>query len=300
MCTAINDTSKNHLFGRTLDLEYSLDEEVVITPRRFVFCFLHEEKSYEHYAIIGAAHIEGGVPLYYDGMNEKGLCVAALRLPIITAYHEKMPKKRNLASFELIPWLLCNFDSVKAVKNALAEVNITSESFSDGLSTTPLHWIVGDAKESLVIESVKDGLKIYDDPFGVLTNAPDFPMQCKVCECHADGGEPILGDLSSSSRFMRACNALKFTLPSKQKNESVSRFFHIMSTVNQPHGLFRADERQLRTVYTSCMDTEDQTYYFTTYDCRKIRGVRMKNAHLDLDTLTTFPMKREEWIHYLN
>ncbi len=297
MCTAINDISKHHLFGRTLDLEYTLDEQVVITPRRFVFDFLHKEKSYEHYAIIGAAHISGGVPLYYDGMNEKGLCAAALRLPAITVYHEKKPSKCNLASFELIPWILCNFDSAEAAKKAIFEVNITRESFSGILAATPLHWIVADSKESFVVESVEDGLKIYDNPFGVLTNAPDFPTQVTMLE---EYGEPRLGDLSSSSRFIRAVNAKTYTIPAEKKTPSISRFFHLMSTVNQPHGLFRADERQLSTVYTSCMDTERSTYYFTTYDCRKIRAVRMKNAHLDLDTVTAFPMKRKEWIHFLN
>ena len=130
MCTAINDVSKIHLFGRTLDLEYSLDEQVVITPRRYVFEFLHEEKTYEHYAIIGAAHLSGGIPLYYDAMNEKGLCAAALRMPAITLYQEFKPQKQNLASFELIPWLLCHFDSASAAKEAMASVNITPESFS--------------------------------------------------------------------------------------------------------------------------------------------------------------------------
>ena len=296
MCTAINDISKHHLFGRTLDLEYTLDEQVVISPRRFVFEFLHEEKSYEHYAIIGAAHISNGVPLYYDGMNEKGLCAAALRLPAITLYHEKQPNKCNLASFELIPWILCNFDSAEAAKEAISRVNITPESFSGMLATTPLHWIVADSKESFVVESVDSGLKIYDNPFGVLTNAPDFPTQCETFE----NNELQLGDLSSFSRFARAVNAKTYTITAEKKAPAISRFFHLMSTVNQPHGLFRADERQIRTVYTSCMDTETLTYYFTTYDCRKIRGVRMKNAHLDLDTISAFPMKRKEWIHFLN
>lgn len=297
MCTAINDISKHHLFGRTLDLEYTLDEQVVITPRRYVFRFIHGEAAFEHYAIIGAAHVSDNIPLYYDGMNEKGLCAAALRLPALTHYHEKMPEKLNLASFELIPWLLCNFDSAKAAKKALEGVNITPESFSNALSTTPLHWIVGDSNEAFVVESVEGGLKIYDDPYGVLTNAPDFPTQIEMLEEH---GEPRLGDLSSSSRFVRAVNAKTFTLPTEKTTPSISRFFHLMSTVNQPAGLFRADERQLRTVYTSCMDTKNQIYYFTTYDCRKIRAVRMKNAHLDLDTISAFPMKRKEWIHYLN
>ncbi len=297
MCTAINLTEKPHLFGRTLDLEYSLDEEVVITPRRFVFDFLHEGKCFEHNAIIGAAHVSGGIPLYYDAMNEKGLCAAALRLPALTFYHEKKPEMRNLASFELIPYILCNFSSAAEAKSALKDVNITPESFSGELAATQLHWIVGDGNESFVVESLENGLRIYDNPYGVLTNAPDFPTMCNTFEKH---GEPMLGDLSSSSRFIRAVNAKTHTLPAEKKTETLSRFFHIMSTVNQPNGLFRADERQLRTVYTSCMDTKNQIYYFTTYDCRKIRAVRMKNAHLDLDSLSSFPMQRKEWVHYLN
>ena len=302
MCTAVNDLSKIHLFGRTLDLEYTLNEQVVITPRRFVLDFLHEGRCYDHYAIIGAAHISGGRPLYYDGMNEKGLCAAALRLPALTVYHEKREDRQNLASFELIPWILSRCDSAAAAKEALEKVNITPESFSDALSSTPLHWIIADNKCSFVVESVEEGVQIYDNPFGVLTNAPDFPTQCRILEEHGDGGEPILGDLSSNSRFIRAIKAKEYTLPAEQRTPSISRFFHIMGTVNQPAGLFRADERQLRTVYTACMDTEEMVYYFTTYDCRKIRGVRLKNAHLDLDldTITAFPMKRKEWIHFLN
>ena len=298
MCTAINMTEKPHLFGRTLDLEYSLDEQVVITPRRFVFDFVHEGKIHEHYALLGAAHISGGTPLYYDGMNEKGLCAAALRLPAVTVYHEKKSKARNLASFELIPYVLCNFASASEAKSALKSANITPESFSGELSATSLHWLIGDGKESFVVESTKDGLQIYDDPYGALTNAPDFPTMCDTFE---NKNQPIAGDLSSASRFSRVINAKSNTLSaSPKKSESVTRFFHILGTVNQPAGLFRADERQLRTGYTSCMDTAKQTYYFTTYDCRKIRAVRMKNAYLDLDTPTAFPMKRKEWVHYLN
>lgn len=300
MCTAINENKIFHLFGRTLDLEYSYNENVVICPRRFQFQFIHEGKIYEHYAIIGTAHIADGIPLYYDGMNEKGLCVAALRFSELAYYHEKKPEGRNLASFELIPWILCNCESTTEAQKLLKEINVTPESFSEKLPSTPLHWLIGDKERSIVVESVREDFKIYNAPHGVLTNAPDFPTQCRILEKHGDGGEPILGDLSSTSRFIRAVHAKTYTIPTEERTPAISRFFHLMSTVTQPHGLFRADEKQLRTVYTSCMDTERLTYYFTTYDCRKIRGVRMKNAHLDLDTITEFPMKRKEWIHFLN
>ena len=79
MCTAINETCGFHLFGRTLDLECSYGEKIVITPRGYKFHFLHEDENDRNYAIVGAAHVEDNIPLYYDGMNEHGLCVAALR-----------------------------------------------------------------------------------------------------------------------------------------------------------------------------------------------------------------------------
>ena len=39
MCTAISFQTKDHYFGRTLDLHYSYDESVVITPRNYPFHF---------------------------------------------------------------------------------------------------------------------------------------------------------------------------------------------------------------------------------------------------------------------
>ena len=43
MCTVISDVKKLHLFARTLDLEYSFDEQVVIVPRGFELEFLREK-----------------------------------------------------------------------------------------------------------------------------------------------------------------------------------------------------------------------------------------------------------------
>ena len=296
MCTAISDSSLHHLFGRTLDLEYTLEERVVITPRRFAFDFLYENQMRKHHAIIGAAHISNNVPLYYDAMNEKGLCAAALRFPELAVYREKNATKHNLASFELIPWLLCNFESAKEARRALEKVNVTSDSFSSALTATPLHWLIGDKQQSFVIEPVAEGLKIYDNSRGVLTNAPDFPTQQSLLEKHND---LTPGDLSSTSRFIRAANAQKNTL-SEVGNAAITRFFHVLGTVNQPNGLFRADERTLRTVYTSCMDTEDLCYYFTTYDCRRIRAVRLTETLCERESITSFSIDGDEDIKTLS
>ena len=81
MCTAISFPTKDHYFGRNLDLEYSYDESVTITPRNFPFYFRHQKPLPTHYAMIGMAYIYEEYPLYYEATNEKGLSMAGLNFP---------------------------------------------------------------------------------------------------------------------------------------------------------------------------------------------------------------------------
>ncbi len=39
MCTAATYFTKDHYFGRNLDLEYSYHEQVTVVPRKFPFAF---------------------------------------------------------------------------------------------------------------------------------------------------------------------------------------------------------------------------------------------------------------------
>ena len=78
MCTASTYKTKDFYFGRTLDYDFSYGEEITVTPRNFVFRYSSMGTMEKHYAMIGIAHIEGGYPLYYDAVNEKGLGMAGL------------------------------------------------------------------------------------------------------------------------------------------------------------------------------------------------------------------------------
>lgn len=78
MCTAAIYKTKDFYFGRNLDYEVSYGESVAVTPRKYKFVFTEEGECAEHYAMIGMAHVSGGYPLYYDAVNEKGLCMAGL------------------------------------------------------------------------------------------------------------------------------------------------------------------------------------------------------------------------------
>lgn len=81
-------------FGRTLDYEVSYGNQIVITPRNYALRFRHTEDQPHHYAIIGMGLVAENYPLYYDAMNEKGLCMAGLNLSAtLRIPHRIMTKK---------------------------------------------------------------------------------------------------------------------------------------------------------------------------------------------------------------
>ena len=323
MCTAISDYRYRHLFGRTLDLEYSYNEKIVITPKKFVFDWRCQPLDKEGFAIIGVAHITNGYPLYYDAANEKGLAIAALNFPHKAKYNPSVKGKLNLASFELIPFLLRRCENVSSTLNILNNTNITKDRFLPSLSPTPLHWLIADKNMAITVEQTSEGLKIYENKVGVLTNSPEFPYHeinlsnymslspkapknflCPKTEfqlySRGMGGFGLPGDFSSSSRFIKAVFAKNHTVHENSTEKEISRFFHIMDTVAQPKGCVETDEgAPISTVYTSCADTEAGIYYYTTYNCRQIREVNMQSYPLDSDKLIAFPMEREDDILFM-
>ena len=177
MCTAVTFKSGDFYFGRTLDNDFSYGEEIAFTPRNFPLPFRNGRVIKKHYAIIGTAHAENGLPLYYDAVNEKGLCAAGLNFVGNAVYNGVVAGADNIAHFEIIPWLLSLCDSVDGARKLLEKMNITDEAFSKELPPAQLHWILADERRCLVIEAVKDGLKIHENPYGVLANNPPFEMQ---------------------------------------------------------------------------------------------------------------------------
>lgn len=311
MCTAICDGA---LFGRTLDLESSFSESAVITPRKFPFSFLYEGENKSHYAIIGIAHVARGVPLYYDAMNEKGLCAAALNFPNYATYSKPRGEGHNVASFELIPWLLSNAASVKEARELLLDTRITDDNFSHELRATPLHFIISDREESVVLEPTASGLRIYENPYGVMTNAPSFeyhttylknflpltsmPPENKLCPTvplapfsRGMGAIGLPGDFSSSSRFVRAVFCKSHATKKADKRAEINRFFHLLDAVSVPLGCVKTEQGDdVFTVYSSCADMSTLTYRFTTYENRKIRAVSLPQSPLEGEELSVFSM----------
>ncbi|MBE6617634.1 MAG: choloylglycine hydrolase family protein [Ruminococcaceae bacterium] len=320
MCTAIRD---NNLFGRTLDLEYSYDEKIVVVPRSYEFTF-SGQKVRNHHAMIGVAHIANGYPLLYDGINEKGLAAAGLNFPGNAVYYDPAEGKHNIASFELIPWILSLCDTVDYAERLLLNANITSVPFSSELPPTPLHWMIVDKSRAITVEQTCDGLAIYENTIGVMTNNPPFTYHllrtadymcldsysrpntlCPDIDLNeysrGMGGLGLPGDYSSNGRFVRAVFGKYHTT---QDDSCVNRFFHVMDTVSIPKGCVKTDDgKDVLTVYTSCADLEEPAYYFTTYNCRRIKCVQLSEELANADELRSFAMNPHECkdqIEYFN
>ncbi len=324
MCTAVGYKTRDFYFGRTLDNDFSYCEQVTVTPRNFPLNFRQTDSIKNHLAIIGMAYICNDYPLYYDATNEKGLAMAGLNFVGNAFYGELKENKRNIAQFELIPWVLCQCSSVSEARGLLEGTNLTGTAFSDELPAAELHWMIADRDEAIVVESVKGGLKIYPNPVSVLTNNPTFPEQIfrlnDYMSLSADepkntfspaldltrysrgmGALGLPGDLSSQSRFVRAAFTLANSVSKTDEPDSVSQFFHILGSVSQTRGCCRLGEAKFeRTIYTSCINTDKGIYYYTTYDNHCISAVNMHSENLDGSQLISYSLALCEHINFQN
>lgn len=324
MCTAMTYKTRDHYFGRNLDLEYTYNETVTVTPRNFPLEFRRCGRLSHHYALIGMAVVADGYPLYYDATNEKGLSMAGLNFPGNADYRPEMVGKDNISPFEFIPWILGQCKNLSETGALLEKINLAKIDFSDELPLSPLHWMISDRESSIVVESVKDGLKIYDNPVQVLTNNPTFDMQLfNLNNCmHLSTEQPVNrfstelnlsaysrgmgalglpGDLSSMSRFVRAAFVRMNARSGDSESESVSQFFHMLDFVAHPRGVVHMGGGKYEiTQYSSCCNTDRGIYYYTTYENRRIAGVDMHRENLDGSALVCYPLGREQQIHMRN
>lgn len=309
MCTAV---SLGSYFGRNLDLERSYGECVIITPRNYCFNMRTLPKKERHYAMIGMGVAVKGYPLYYEATNEKGLSMAGLNFPQNACYKPFDDNKDNVTPFEFIPYILGECESVREAEVLLERINLVDISFSEELPLSPLHWIISDKEKSITVESLKDGLKVWDNPYGVLTNNPTFDWHLininnymclhegvgenKISLRHSFnnyslgmGAIGLPGDYSSASRFVRAVFIKEKSPCFESEKECVSHFFHILGGVAMPKGCVMTPGGECEyTRYSCCCNTDNGIYYYTTYDNSNITAVNMHSVNLDGEEIYTF------------
>ena len=324
MCTAATYQSKDFYMGRTLDYEFSYGEQITVMPRNFPLEFRHDGSLEKHYAMIGMAHVAGGYPLYYDAVNEHGLGMAGLNFVGNAQYSHPEPGHRNVAQFEFIPWILSQCADLAQARELLAQMNLVGTPFSEKLPAAQLHWIIADASGALTVEAMADGLHIYENPVGVLTNNPPFDTQMFQLNnyMHLSPRQPenlfsdqlnlqtysrgmgalgLPGDLSSASRFVKVAFTKLHAVSAEDEESSVGQFFHILGSVEQPRGCCEVSEGAYEiTIYTSCWNAERGIYYYTTYTNHQITAVDMHRTDLDGMVVTCYPMINNEEFRFQN
>ena len=314
MCTAICYRSNASYFGRNLDLNRGYGENVVITPRNYKISMRCEKSIKSHYAMIGMAAVVDEFPLYYEATNEKGLSMAGLNFPENAVYYSFAEEKENVTPFEFIPWVLAQCACVDEAKALLGKINLVNINFSEQLPLSPLHWMISDKKCSIVAESLKDGLKIYDDPFEVLTNNPPFEYHyTNVSNYMGVGTGPatpqfeekipmknyslgmgalgLPGDCSSASRFIRALFAKENSVSEHNEKSNVNQFFHILNFVAMPKGCVDAADGFEYTRYSSCCNADRGIYYYTTYDNLEINSINLYDVELNHSQLYIYDVE---------
>ncbi len=324
MCTCIDFRSKDFYFGRNLDLEYNFGEKIVISPRDYLFELKNGSKLKTKYAIMGMATVVNSYPLYADAVNENGLCMAGLYFPGNAVYNKEIEQNINIASFELIPWVLGNFSNITELKKELNNLNIIDAKFNENLPAAQLHWMISDEDESIVLEQVEDGLKIYDNPFGVLTNNPPFDyhkinisnymnLSCKYPENRFTDkidldvfGQGISmiglpGDVTPPARFVRAAFNKSNSVECSNENGAISQFFHILDSVAMIKGTVLTKENKLdMTTYSSCINASKGIYYFKTYYNNQINAVKFNEKNINSKELEIHELPITQNVKYLN
>ena len=324
MCTCISFKTKDTYFGRNLDLECKFGEKVVITPRNYEFK-LRKEKSFKtKYAMIGMATVVDQYPLYAEACNEKGLSIAGLNFPEYAHYKDEEKGKINITPFELTPWILGNFETIEELKEVLNNVNLINISFSEEIQLTPMHFMIADKNNSIVLEQTKEGLKIYDNLVGVLTNSPPFIYHLTNLNNYLNltpnfaenrftnkieldaygngmGTLGLPGDTSPSSRFVRVAFNKLNSVCDESEETSISQFFHILDSVSMIRGsTITKNKKYDITNYSCCINIDKGIYYYKTYENNQITAIRMNENNIDSDKLEIYELIENQQIKYMN
>ena len=301
MCTALTLKTKDgyNLFGRNMDLAYSFNQAVTLVPRNYEYRDrVTGNMKKNKYAIIGMASVIDDYPAFADAFNEKGLGCAGLNFPGYSHLEDRAVEgKNNLAPYDLIVWILSNFDTVDEVLKEINNVELVAVPINEKTPLPTLHWIVADKNgKSIVIEKTKEGLMVHANPIGVLTNSPTFDWHLtnlnEYMKTTPIQPEPITwvdkelrplgvglgtnglpGGYSGVDRFVRIAYLKSRVSVTEDLMTGVSQFFHMLNAVAMPKGSVITDESDDLTLYTSCMCQQKGIYYYTTYNNNVISAI---------------------------
>jgi choloylglycine hydrolase len=300
LCTAITLQSRRavNFLGRTMDFSYPIEPKIYVIPKNYVWHNILNMNQYsDRYSFIGIGQESEEMLGFFDGVNERGFAAAALYFPDYAVYALKAgsEKKEPIAALDFLHFLLGKCGSIDELGEIARQVALFGIPDPVTKTVAPLHWIASDRSgKSAVIEPIQQGLKLFQNPVGVLANSPGFewhmtnlrnytgvsPMQNSEVYWgnvqlrpfgQSAGTFPLPGGYTSPERFIRTAYQKTHIEMPADDTEAVAACFHIMENVSIPKGVVITDKGPCDyTKYTAFMNTETCGYFFKTYDNSEI------------------------------
>ncbi len=323
-CTGIRlrTTDGSAIYARTLEFAPDMQSNILIIPRGKSFVGTlpdgHEGLRWtSKYGVVGAN--TAGLELIVDGVNERGLACGAFYHPGFASFPEVSDKNasQSIAAWQFMTWALTSCASVSEVIEALDQVELCNVVLPSMGFAPPMHFIVHDASGGCqVIEYIDGKRRLYDNPVGVMTNAPTFDWhmtnlhnyvglsRLNAATVEIDGMQispfgqgsgffGLPGDFSSPSRFVRATAFSRFAKPVKTGDDGVNLAAHILNSFDIVIGDVedRGSNALERTQWTTYADMTNGAYYFRTYDNQTIRKVDLKKINFNAPNCSTISMQ---------
>ena len=308
MCTAISLRSLQWetFFGRTMDFSYPIEPELYIIPRNYQWHSLATaEKNIDRYSFIGIGQETDGMLGFFDGVNEHGFAAATLYFEGYADYELPVGNKEPVASLDFLHYLLGRCSAVEDLKPLLQNVRIVGVPDPVTQKAAPLHWIATDRSgKCVVIEQMKNGIEVLDNPIGVMANSPDFQWHMTNLRNYMDvsttqekqvnwgnvsltpfgqgaGTVHLPGGFTSPERFVRtAFLKTNVSLPDNRA-DTIMTCFHLMNSVFIPKGIVVTDRgADDYTKYVAFMNTNTCEYYFKTYGNNQIFTASLWNYNI--------------------
>jgi choloylglycine hydrolase len=244
-----------------------------------------------------------GMDIVVDGMNEKGLSMSGLWLPG-TVYQTVQDPKAALEVVDVGAWILGNYATVDEVTKAIGNVQVWGRLMAEWGGIPTMHLALHDSSgRSVVIEFTDGHQKIFENPNGVLTNAPTFdwhttnlrnyirlsPFNSEPVKLNGTVLAPpgqgggflgIPGDWTPPSRFVHTTAMLAFATPPSQNLAAVNLAEHLLNAVDIPIGDARADkDHSDYTQWIVIKDLTNKILYYRSYDNLSLRSIDLKNLH---------------------
>lgn len=318
MCTTIGFSYKNGMvFGRTLEIGVKLDNKILYVPRNTKdFIRIKDTKFDSKYAIIGSAFFD--IPSYGDGINEMGLMGSSNFFPKYASFSKESVKgKINMTTSSAFDYLLSRCKDVDEVRNEVKNIILVEQLDKEEPPSMSNHFFFMDSKGNKVVLEPKEGILVaYDNPYGVLTNSPDFEWHSTNLRNYINirpenideirfseitlskfgegtGMIGIPGDFTPPSRFIRAAYFVSNTDRNLERNEAILQAFRILSQFDIPKGAIvdPIEKHKDETLYTSVMDTKEIAYFIKCNENINIQSFYLKD-YADVKEIKFFDLQK--------